>query len=148
MQWFALVCQYSPSPFLFFYFTWFTLNHFTLNILLHWHFCSCCCIGWTLGNCAWQSSLWQYYRASAWLQSSSIFVSLLLFHILFHIKILNPLLTSPYLSHIKIDSGTQLYFLFLIMLIMLIIQPSSLKICVGNSSIKMKIVSLSSSFHL
>lgn len=69
-------------------------------------------------------------------------------HILSHIQILNPLLTSAYLSHIKIDSGTQLYFLFLIMLIMLTIQPSSLKICVGNGSIKLKVVGLSRSFHL
>lgn len=65
----------------FFFHTQFTLNHFTLNILPHWHFCSCCCIGWTVGNCAWQSSLWRYYRARAWLQSSSIFISLTCFHI-------------------------------------------------------------------
>lgn len=63
----------------FMYFSQFTLNHFTLNILLHWHFCSCCFARWTMGNCAWQSSLWHYYRAQAWLQSSSIFISSLLF---------------------------------------------------------------------
>lgn len=53
----------------------------SLWIISHWIscrigiFCSSCCTGWTLGDCAWQSSLWRYYRASAWLQSSSIFVS-------------------------------------------------------------------------
>lgn len=81
MRWFASVWRCSAPFFPFssiFYFTSLTVNHFTLNILPHWHFCSCCCIGWTLGNCAWQSSLWRYYRASAWLQSSSIFVSLVL----------------------------------------------------------------------
>lgn len=75
----AVICLravWRCSTFLFF--TQFTLNHFTLNILPHLHFCSCCCVGWTVGNCAWQSSLWRCYSARAWLQSSSIFISLLL----------------------------------------------------------------------
>lgn len=59
----------------------FTLNYFTVNIMLHWNFCSCCCIGWIVGSCAWQSSLWRYDRARAWLQSTSIFISLICFHV-------------------------------------------------------------------
>lgn len=64
-----------------FYFIFFLPPNSSLWIISHWIscrigiFCSSCCTGWTLGDCAWQSSLWRYYRASAWLQSSSIFVS-------------------------------------------------------------------------
>ena len=63
--------------------TRFTLNHFTERILRHCCFCSCCCAGWTGGNCAWQSSLRRYYRAGAWLQLFSLPTLPLVFRIVF-----------------------------------------------------------------